>query len=110
MTQRFSVVLRAVHDGLGTAHDLELVVPSVFGPELVGSQTLLPALRARVSLENPRTADDLAREISLSAWAGEILDMDPSYTQLLEAFLASLVDLPPGAEVGFSAPPTPVAR
>ncbi len=108
MTLSFSLVLRAVHDGLGTARDLELVVPSVFGPELVGSQTLLPAIRARVSAESARTALEWAGDIWFSAWAGDPLDMDPSYVQLLEDFLASLVDLPPGAEVGFSAPPVPV--
>lgn len=104
MTHRFTVVLRAVHDGLGTAHDHELVVPSVFGPELVGSSTLLPAMRARVSVEEPRSAEELAREVWLSAWAGEVQDMDLSYAQLLEDFLTSLVDLPPGAEVGFKDP------
>lgn len=105
MTPHFSVVLRAVHDGLGTARDNELVVPSVFGPDLVGSQTLLPASRARVSEEPPRSAHEWASEVWGSAWAGDSVAMDPSYAQLLEEFLASLVDLPPGAEVGFSAQP-----
>jgi hypothetical protein len=105
MTQRYSIVLRAVHDGLGTAHDHELVVPSVFGPELVGSQTLLPASRARVSEEPAKTAHDWATDVWLSAWAGDPLAMDPEYLHLLEAFLQSLIDLPPGAEVGFTAQP-----
>ncbi len=105
MTQRYSIVLRAVHDGLGTAHDRELVVPSVFGPDLVGSQTLLPAFRARVSEEPARTALEWASDIWRSAWAGDPLEMDLSYVQLLEEFLLSLIDLPPGAEVGFNAQP-----
>jgi len=105
MTHRYSIVLRAVHDGLGTAHDHELVVPSVFGPELVGSKTLLPAARARVSDEPGRTAQEWATDVWLSAWAGDPLEMDPSYVQLMEEFLQSLVDLPPGAEVGFTSQP-----
>jgi len=105
MSHQFSIVLRAVHSGLGTARDHELVVPSVFGPELVGSSTLLPATRARVSEETARTAYDWAHEVWNSAWAGDPLSMDPSYIELMEEFLLSLVDLPPGAEVGFSAPP-----
>ena len=105
MTHRFSIVLRAVHGGLGTARDHELVVPSVFGPELVGSSTLLPAARARVSEEATRTALEWATEVWQSAWAGEPLEMDPSYVELMEEFLLSLVDLPPGAEVGFNTQP-----
>lgn len=105
MTRHFSVVLRAVHDGLGTARENELVVPSVFGPDLVGSQTLLPAVRARVSEEPPRSAHDWASDVWSSAWAGDPVAMDPAYVQLLEDFLSSLIDLPPGAEVGFSAQP-----
>lgn len=106
MTQRYSIVLRAVHGGLGTAHNQELVVPSVFGPELVGSKTLLPAARARVSEEPAKTAHEWATEVWRSAWAGDPLDLDPDYVRLMEDFLESLIDLPPGAEVGFSAQPT----
>lgn len=105
MPQEYSVVLRAVHDGLGTAHDQELVVPSVFGPELVGSKTLLPAAKARVSQEPARSALDWACEVWESAWAGEPVEMDPGYAQLIEEFLQSLLDLPVGAEVGFTAQP-----
>ena len=105
MTQRFTLVLRAVHGGLGTARDQELVVPSVFGPEVVGSRTLLPAFRARVYEEPARTALEWAAEVWESAWGGEAPELDPSYLELMEDFLASLVDFPPGAEVGFSAQP-----
>lgn len=105
MTTQYSVVLRAIHDGLGTARDQELLVPSVFGPDVVGSRTLLPAIRARVSQEPPRSALDWASEVWESAWGGEAPALDPSYLQLLEEFLASLIDLPPGAEVGFTAQP-----
>lgn len=105
MTHPFSIVLRAVHSGLGTARDHELVVPSVFGPELVGSTTLLPAARARVCEEPARTAHEWAAEVWNSAWGGEPLEMDPSYVELMEEFLLSLIDLPPGAEVGFNTQP-----
>lgn len=105
MTNPFSIVLRAVHSGLGTAHDHELVVPSVFGPELVGSSTLLPATQARVCEEPARTAEEWATEVWSSAWAGDPLSMDPSYIDLMEEFLLSLIDLPPGSMVGFNAQP-----
>ncbi|MNT92317.1 hypothetical protein D3C72_2335780 [compost metagenome] len=66
---------------------------------------MLPAIRARVCEEPARSALEWAEEVWLSAWAGEALEMDPSYVQLMEEFLLSLVDLPPGAEVGFTAQP-----
>lgn len=105
MTLPFTLVLRAIHGGLGTARDQELVVPSVFGPDVVGSTTLLPVFRARVCEEPPRTALEWAAEVWVSAWGGEAPDLDASYLELMEEFLRSLVDFPPGAEVGFSAQP-----
>ncbi len=101
-TYRFYKVIRAQHQGTGTARDGEWVTPSVFAPEMVGIETLMPAVRA-VVVEHPEglTAAQFAAEAWRCAHGGpDAPPLSDAFVDVVYEFLASVEDLDVGAEVG----------
>lgn len=102
-TYRFYKLIRAHHQGTGTARDGEWVTPSVFAPEMVGLETLMPATRAVVAAHpEGLTAMQFAQKAWRAAYGGpDVPPVDMGFVDVVYEFLASVEDLAVGAEVGF---------
>lgn len=103
-TYRFFKALHAEHVGEGSARQGELVVPSVFSPEMVGADTLLPASRAVVvDLPSGTTAHAFAERVWQVAHGGlDVPPVEPGYVDVVFEFLSSVEDIETGTPVGFS--------
>lgn len=102
-TYRFHKVIRAQAQGTGMAREGEWVTPSVFAPEMVGIETLMPAARA-VVVAHPEgvTAKQFAEEAWRLAHGGpDAPPINTGFVDVVYEFLASVEDLQVGMEVGF---------
>lgn len=102
-TYRFYKLIRAQHLGTGTAREGEWVTPSVFAPEMVGLETLMPALRATVeAFPEGLTAAQFAHDAWQAAHGGaDAPPVNPAFVDVVYEFLASVEDLEAGTVVGF---------